>query len=143
MVINKPRHTPDAVLGRNVLDRVHDEADESITLGAHALHDGRTIDAWRLGLHAERWRLGHRVRRLGSRDEQFARHAANPGTGRSIRPAFDEQDTVCPFASGTVSGESGRTCADDGNICLALFHSKTSSSSELERRPKAINCKTE
>ena len=127
MVVDESRHAAYAVFSRDVFNRLHHEPDEAVALRSNPAHDGGAVDTRRVGLHAESRCFAYRMRRLGRCDQQLARHAANAGAGRPVRPTLDERHVIRPLASGTVGGEAGRTGADDGDIHTTLFHDKSSS----------------
>jgi hypothetical protein len=54
----------------------------------------------------------HRVRSLGRRNQQLAGHATDPGAGRAIGSAFDEQRARTGCLGGAIRRQTGRAGAD-------------------------------
>ena len=118
----KTRMAAQLVTCRDAIDAFQYKADETVALAPDPLHYGDAVDAHLARVHAKAAGGSEHVRRLAGGDQQFAGHAADPGTGGAIRAAFDQDDTRAVRVRGAVGGQAGGAGANDGHIDLQLFH---------------------
>ena len=139
MIVQKTCVAADTLLCRNVLYAVDDKTDKPVPLAADAIHYGNAVDVDLAGCYPEFGRLTGGVRGFSGCDEQFAWHAANPGAGGAVRPAFDEDHVVRPRGGGTECGKACRPGADDGDVNITGFHAISPSilpASSASKRPE-------
>ena len=110
------------MLGRPVRYRVGDEADESIALAAHALHNLRPGYAQQRRMHPEGVGMGHRMRCFGRGDQQLARHAAHARAGCAVGATLDDQHIRRVRQRGAIGRHARRTRTDDGDVDFTDVH---------------------
>ncbi len=108
---------------RNLVDAAGDEADEAVAFALHPRHHRLAVDDERgIDREAEVRELRNRVRGLGRRDQQLARHAADACAGRAVDGALDQQRALAGGLRRAIGGEPGGAGADDGDVGLETVH---------------------
>ena len=83
------------------------ELPEAIAFAANPVHHSAAVDGDRARIDTELRCHAGGVRRLGGRNEQFARHTADPGTGCAVLTALDQDDILRGFQRGAIGAEAG------------------------------------
>ena len=108
---------PNAISGGNAFDIVQHKSHEAVALALHARHDFAAIDAYAaVEMNAETGRKLPRMHRFSRCDQEFARHAADARTGRTVGAAFDQDDRCTRGLCRAIRSEPGRACTDDGDV---------------------------
>lgn len=112
----------DPVLLGNFCNTFEHPADETVAVAPNAVHHRLAVDPHRPGVDAETLGMTTRVGDFGGRNQQFARHAANPGTGGAELFGFNQHHLVGMFAGLAIGHHAGGSATDYGDIDFAFLH---------------------